>query len=144
VRKQQGFDAAEVDARGGLLAMQPDEAVALWVEGLSRYVPSALTGLPESVRLSIFRVDQFHTELRVAGNYASASAAAAGSQSMESFRDQLSDHPRVVFLGLKSALDTARIEQERNTLRLSVRLTLHQTRYLLGFVSRALRPRVTH
>jgi len=143
-RKQQGFDAAEVDARGGLLAMQPEEAVALWVEGVSRYVSSAALGVPDSVRLSIFRADQFHTELRVAGNYRSASAAAEALQAMESLRQELSDHPRVVFLGLKSAMDTARIEQAANSLRLSVRLTLHQTRYLLGFVSRALRPRVTH
>jgi hypothetical protein len=143
-RKQQGFDAAEVDARGGLLAMQPDESVALWVEGLSRYVSSAVAGVPESVRLSIFRGDQFHTELRVAGNYRSASAAAEARESMESLRRELTDHPRVVFLGLKSAMDAAQIEQAANTLRLTVRLTLHQTRYLLGFVSRALRPRVTH
>ncbi|HKP62781.1 MAG TPA: hypothetical protein VJV78_38860 [Polyangiales bacterium] len=143
-RKQQGFDAAEVEARGGLLAMQPDEAVALWVEGLSRYISSAVTGVPESVRLSIFRVDQFHTDLRVAGNYRSARAASEALQSMESLRLELSNHPRVIFLGLKSAMDAAQIEQSASTLRLSVRLTLHQTRYLLGFVSRVFRPRVTH
>jgi hypothetical protein len=144
VRKRQGFDPAEVDARGGLLAMQPEEAVALWVEGLSRYVSSAVAGLPDSARLSIFRVDQFHTDLRVAGNYRSTSAAADALQSMEGLRQELSDHPRVVFLGLKSAIDAAQIEQAASTLRLSVRLTLHQTRYLLGFLSRALRPRVAH
>ncbi|HKU38319.1 MAG TPA: hypothetical protein VJR89_09230 [Polyangiales bacterium] len=167
-RKRQGFTAEEIEARGGLLAMQPEEAVALWIEGLSRYVPSAslasrraapaseddseesrpsgasLSAVPESVRLSIFRVDQFHTDLRVTGNYGSQRAAAAARDSMEALRRQLSEHPRVIFLGLKSALDAAQIEPVGNTLRLSVRLTLHQTRYLMALVRRALQPRVTH
>jgi hypothetical protein len=42
---------------------------------------------------------------------------------------------------LKSALDRAQIEQAGAALLLNVRLTLHQTRYLLRFVTRALRPR---
>jgi hypothetical protein len=46
-----------------------------------------------------------------------------------------------VFLGLKSALDSAVIEQSGAALLLHVQLTLHQTRYLMRYVTRALRPR---
>jgi hypothetical protein len=121
--------------------MQPDEAVALWVEGLRRYVRNGPGGIPDSVRLSIFKVDQFYTDLAIAGNYTSASEATEALGIMDGLRAELSDHPRVVFLGLKSALDRAQIEQQGKTLRLKVRLTLHQTRYLMSFVRMVLRPR---
>jgi hypothetical protein len=140
-RKGQGFASEEVEARGGLLAMQPDEAVALWVEGLRRYVRNGPGGTPDAVRLSIFRVDQFHTDLAIAGTYASKADAAEALGILDGLRVELSNHPRVIFLGLKSALDSAQIEQQGNMLRLKVRLTLHQTRYLLGFVRNILRPR---
>ena len=141
MRREQGFDAAEVAAEGGLLAMQSKEAVALWVEGVAKYVRGEAEGVPASLRLSIYHVDQFNTELRVRGQYSSAAAAAAALTAMNALRTQLSDHPRVVYLGLKSALDRAQIEQAGSALQLNVRLTLHQTRYLLRFVTRALRPR---
>jgi hypothetical protein len=140
-RKAQGFASDEVESRGGLLAMQPDEAVALWVEGLRRYVRNGPGGIPESVRLSIFRVDQFHTDLAITGNYASKTEASEALGIMDGLRSELSNHPRVIFLGLKSALDSAQIEQQGSMLRLRVRLTLHQTRYLMGFVKNVLRPR---
>jgi hypothetical protein len=140
-RKAQGFPSQEVDARGGLLAMQPDEAVALWVEGLHRYVRNGPGGIPDSVRLSIFRVDQFHTDLAITGTYASTNAAEEARGIMDGLRAELSNHPRVIFLGLKSALDSAEIEQHGTLLRLKVRLTLHQTRYLMAFVKNILRPR---
>jgi hypothetical protein len=140
-RKGQGFATEEVEARGGLLAMQPEEAVALWVEGLHRYVRNGPGGIPDSLRLSIFRVDQFNTDLVIAGSYASKTAAEEALGIMDGLRTELSNHPRVIFLGLKSALDSAQIEQHGNMLRLKVRLTLHQTRYLMGFVKNILRPR---
>jgi hypothetical protein len=56
-------------------------------------------------------------------------------------RRLLSEHPRVTFLGLKSAVDKAQIEQQGASLRLTVKLTLHQTRYLMGYVTRTLKPR---
>jgi hypothetical protein len=141
VRKGQGFASDEVESRGGLLAMQPEEAVALWVEGLRRYVRNGPGGLPDSVRLSIFKVDQFHTDLAIAGNYTSKADATEALGIMDGLRAELSNHPRVIFLGLKSALDSAQIEQQGKTLKLKVRLTLHQTRYLLGFVRMVLRPK---
>lgn len=140
-RAEQGFEQAELAAQGGLLAMQPQEAVALWVEGVAKYVRGEAAGVPKSLRMSIYHVDQFTTELRVRGQYASKTAAADALTAMDALRQSLSDHPKVVFLGLKSALDKAVIEQDGAALRLRVQLTLHQTRYLMKFVARALRPR---
>jgi hypothetical protein len=139
LRSQQGFEQRELEEQGGLLAMQPNEAVALWIEGVPKYVRGELPGVPRSLRMSIYHVDQFNSELRVRGEYPSTDAAAAALVAMEATREQLSNDPKVIFVGLKSALDSARIEQDRSALQLQVRLTLHQTRYLLRYVTRALR-----
>jgi hypothetical protein len=140
-RAEQGFEQRELDAQGGLLAMQPREAIALWVEGVSKYVRGEAEGVPRSLRMSIYHVDQFTTELRVRGQYASPSAAAAAMTAMDALRGRLSDDPSVIYLGLKSAIDRAGITQQGAALALQVRLTLHQTRYLMRYVRRALRPR---
>jgi hypothetical protein len=140
-RAEQGFAQRELEAQGGLLAMQEREAVALWVEGVRKYVRGEAEGVPEALRLSIYHVDQFNTELRVRGQYASPSAAGAAMTAMEALRAKLSDDPKVIYLGLKSAIDRAAIIQEGAALALQVRLTLHQTRYLMRYVTRALRPR---
>ena len=97
--------------------------------------------MPQSVRLSLFPVDQFSTELSVRAQYASVSTAADALELLEAQRHALSDQPRVSFLGLKSAVDKAELTQQGSALRLQVQLTLHQTRYLMGYVTRALKPR---
>jgi hypothetical protein len=140
LRSQQGFDQKELERQGGLLAMQANEAVSLWVEGVGKYVRGEVAGVPSSLRLSIYHVDQFNTELRVRGQYGSAGAAAEALTAMDALRQELSNNARVIFLGLKSALDSAVIEQHGAALALHVKLTLHQTRYLLRYVTRALRP----
>ncbi|HEX4353230.1 MAG TPA: hypothetical protein VHZ95_09955 [Polyangiales bacterium] len=141
LRSQQGFDQKELAQQGGLLAMQAKEAVALWVEDLHKYVRGDVDGVPSAVRLSVYHVDQFNTELRVRGQYESPAAAANALTAMDALRQQLSNHPRVIYLGLKSAMDSAVIEQQGSALALHVRLTLHQTRYLMRYVSHALRPK---
>jgi hypothetical protein len=140
LRTQQGFEAGELAKQGGLLAMQPNEAVALWIEGVHKYVRGEVSGVPSSLRMSIYHVDQFNTELRVRGQYESPAAAAGALTAMDALRQELSNDAKVIFLGLKSALDSAVIEQHGSALALHVRLTLHQTRYLLRYVTRALRP----
>jgi hypothetical protein len=141
LRSQQGFEDRELREQGGLLAMQPAEAVALWVEGVQKYVRGEVAGVPRSLRLSLYHVDQFNTELRVRGQYLSSAAAGEALAAMDALRRQLSDDPKVIFLGLKSAMDSAQIERSGAALTLHVRLTLHQTRHLMRYVTRALRPR---
>ncbi|HET8934694.1 MAG TPA: hypothetical protein VFN67_14695 [Polyangiales bacterium] len=141
IRKGQGVSDAELDRHGGLLAMEEREAVALWVEGAHKYLRSESPAVPESVRLSLFPVDQFNTELSVRAQYRSPQAAAEARAALAALQHELSEHPRVMFLGLKSAVDKAEIEPLGAALRLHVKLTLHQTRYLMGYVTRALKPR---
>jgi hypothetical protein len=139
LRSQQGFESHELAEQGGLLAMLPNEAAALWIEGVPKYVHGDVAGVPRSLRLSIYHVDQFNSELRVRGQYASPTAAADALQAMDALRVSLGNEPKLIFLGLKSALDNAQLEQSGAALHLQVRLTLHQTRYLLRYLTRALR-----
>jgi hypothetical protein len=141
VRKGQDVSSAELERHGGLLAMQEREAVALWVEGAQKYVRSESPGVPVSMRLSLFPVDQFSTELRVRAQYPSAERATEAQAVLEGLRRELSEQPRVIFLGLKSAVDAAEVQQLGAALRLTVKLTLHQTRHLMGYVTRTLKPR---
>jgi hypothetical protein len=140
-RAREGFSKAELEKSGGLLAMRADETVALWVEGVRRYAPGAEQGVPLSMRMSANYLDQFNTELRATGRYESAQAAAAALGVVDEKRKAWLDHPRVQFLGLKSALDTAELQHEGEALSLRMQLTLHQTRFLLAYVSRVLTPR---
>jgi hypothetical protein len=140
-RRAQGWQEKELREQGALLAMQPTEIVALWVEGVPRYVRGDVAGVPRSLRLSVHPVDQFNTELRVRGQYASTADAESALVAMEALRQALSDNAQISFLGLKSALERASIVRDGAALALDVRLTLHQTRYLLRYVTRALRPR---
>jgi len=140
-RRDQGFAAEELEAHGGFLAMREQEAVALWVEGVHKYVRGAAQGVPASLRLSLFAIDQFNLALRVRAQYASPAEASEALAAMERLRVQLSEHPKVTFLGLKSAVDRAQIQPLGAALQLDVRLTLHQTRYLMRYVTRSLRPR---
>lgn len=141
IRKGQGVSNAELDRHGGLLAMEEREAVALWVEGAHKYLRSDSPAVPESLRISLFPLDQFNTELRVRAQYRSAEAAAQAQAALAGLQHELSDHPRVMFLGLKSAVDKAEVEPLGAALRIHVKLTLHQTRHLMGYVTRALKPR---
>jgi hypothetical protein len=141
IRRGQGVSNGELDRHGGLLAMEEREAVALWVEGAQKYLRFESPSVPQSIRLSVFPVDQFSNELRIRAQYPSGERASEALAVLESLRSELSQHPKVIFQGLKSAVDAAQIEQLGAALRLRVKLTLHQTRYLMGYVTRALKPR---
>jgi len=141
IRRGQGVSNSELDLHGGLLAMEEREAVALWVEGVPKYLRIESPAVPQSIRLAVFPLDQFSNELRIRAQYASKERASEAQAVLEGLRPALSEHPRVVFQGLKSAVDAAQIEQLGAALQLRVKLTLHQTRYLMGYVTRALKPR---
>ncbi|HTU60089.1 MAG TPA: hypothetical protein VMF89_16670, partial [Polyangiales bacterium] len=141
IRRGQGVSNGELDRHGGLLAMEEHEAVALWVEGAEKYLRFESPGVPQSIRLSVFPVDQFSNALQIRAHYPSAERAREAQVVLEGLRRELSEHPKVIFQGLKSAVDAAEIEQLGAALRLRVKLTLHQTRYLMGYVTRALKPR---
>ena len=138
-QKQPGMERAEGAA--ALLAMQQDEAVALSVEGARLLLPSGADFLPLGLRLALHHIDEQYARLRIFGYYESAPAAAAAAARIEQLRPAASEHPRVTYLGLKSAVEEATLSQAGRTLTLEARLTLHQTRYLMRMVSKLLQPR---
>jgi hypothetical protein len=139
-----GRDPRMERAKGALalLAMYEGEAAALSVEGVHQYVRGeARKHAPPGLRLSLHHVDEFNADLRAFGYYGSAAKAAAALPYFDALRTSWIDHPRAHYLGVQAALREARFEQEGKLLKLEVRLTLHQVRYLLAYVSKALKPR---
>jgi hypothetical protein len=127
---------------GSLLAMYEGEAAALSIEGLRELVPGGDPGYaPSGLRISLRHIDEYYAALRAYGYYESSKRAEAALPQIEALRGQLSTHPRVSYLGLRTAIDEATIERTADTITIDARITLHQVRYLLTFVSMLLKPR---
>ena len=125
-----------------LLAMYEGEAVALSVEGVAQYARGDKTHAPLGLRLSLREVDELNAELRGYGYYRSVAEAEAALPVFEELRAGWLDHPQVQYLGLRAALEEAKLARDGKTLTLVVgHVTMHQVRYLMGFVSRTLKPR---
>jgi hypothetical protein len=138
--RQRDIDRAP--APGSLLAMYEGEAAALSVEGVRELVPGGDPGYaPSGLRISLRHIDEYYAALRAYGYYDSNARAEAALPEIEKLRSQLATHPRVSYLGLRTAIDEAKIERRGDTIILDARITLHQVRYLLTFVSMALKPR---
>jgi hypothetical protein len=124
-----------------LLAMYEGEAAALSVEGVATYVPSSVDYAPKGLRLSLRHLDEFHAALTAYGYYGSAAEAEHALAQVDALRLSWLDHRQVRYLGLRSALEEAEVTRVGATLMITGKLTMHQTRYLLGYVSRVLNPR---
>jgi hypothetical protein len=135
-------DMEKAPGAAALLAMYEGEAAALSVEGVRGFVGGELAEYaPVGLRMSLRHVDEFNADLRVYGYYESAKRAASALPHVEALRTQMVEQPRVNYLGLRSAVEEATIARAADTITISTRLTLHQIRYLMAFVSRALAPR---
>ena len=137
--RQRGMEKAAGTA--ALLAMYEGEAAALSVEGVRAFVPNDADYAPAGVRMSLRPIDEFTAKLRVYGYYESPARAQSALPRIESLRDRFTDHPRVKYLGLRSAIGEADIQRSDDTIAISTTLTMHQIRYLMAFVSAALKSR---
>jgi hypothetical protein len=124
-----------------LLAMYEGEAAALSVEGARSFVTSPKSYVPLGLRLSLRHHDEFHAKLSAVGYYESPEHAARAAAELDALRRDFVGHEEARYLGLQAAIDEATINAERETVTLDALLTMHQVRYLLGFVSRALSPK---
>jgi hypothetical protein len=141
-RHARQHDIDRAPAPGSLLAMYEGEAAALSVEGVRELVPGGDPGYaPSGLRISLRHIDEYYAALRAYGYYDSSARAEAALPRIETLRKQLATHPRVLYLGLRTAIDEAKIERVGDTITLDARVTLHQVRYLMTFVSMALKPR---
>lgn len=116
------------------------EAVALSIEDSRKFVVGEPPGIPRRARLSVRSLDEMHAGLAVIGQYESKAKATEAKKYLLGVRDKLLDHSQVKFLGLVSALEAAEIQQDGRYLVLDMRLTMHQTRFLLDYLSDIMRP----
>jgi hypothetical protein len=137
--EQPGMEHASGPA--ALLALYEDEAVALSVEGVGQFVEGDVPNVPRGLRISLRHVDEYNAELRARAFYKTAAEAEAAFATTESLRRELADSPRAGYLGLRSAIEEAKFDLSGSTVSVQTQLTMHQTRYLLSFVSKALAPR---
>lgn len=124
-----------------LLAMYEGEAAALSIEGVAQYIRGDKSHAPPGLRLSLHHLDELHAELRGYAYYKTTAQAEAALPVFDALRLSWIDHPQAQYLGLKAALEEAKLAREGKTLTLQATITMHQLRYLLGYVSRALKPR---
>ncbi len=124
-----------------LLAMYEGEAAALSIEGVAQYIRGSKAHAPPGLRISLRHLDELHAELRGYGYYKTAGAAEAALPVYEELRTRWIEHPQAEYLGLKAALEEAKIARDGKTVTVEATVTMHQVRYLLGYVSRALKPR---
>ena len=121
-----------------LLAMYEGEDAALSVEGARAFVVGDGSYVPHALRISLRHLDEFHAEVRVYGYYESTARATSSLDAIDKLRRALAEHPKVMYLGLRSALDEATLSRQPDTLILQSTVTLQQLRYLMAFVQRAL------
>jgi hypothetical protein len=140
-RHQKQAEMEHAPAPRSLLAMYEGEAAALSIEGLREFVAGDDAYVPAGVRVSLRHLDEFNAEMRVYGYYESQKRAQSAMPRLEQLRVELADHPRAIYLGLKSAIEECKIERTRDTVVISTRLTMHQIRYLMALVSNVLRPK---
>jgi hypothetical protein len=135
-------DIDQTPAPGSLLAMYEGEAAALSVEGVRELVAAGADAsyAPSGLRISLRHVDEYYANLRAYGYYESGERAHEALPRIEALRGELGKHPRVAYLGLRTAIDEATIDQRGDTIVVDARITLHQVRYLLTFIAMALKP----
>jgi hypothetical protein len=124
-----------------LLAMYQGEAAALSIEGVAQYIRGDKKHAPPGLRISLRPLDELHADLRGYAYYKTAAAAEAAVPVFDELRAGWIDHPQAEYLGLKAALEEAKIAREGKTVTIEATVTMHQVRYLLGYVTRALKPR---
>lgn len=117
-----------------LLAMYKDEAAALSLEGTHHFVRDRVPWLSPALRISLTPIDEFYVGLRAIGYYDRAARAAAALRQLRQLREGLVDHPRIRYLGLRSAVAEADLNATGDTIDVRLRLTLHQTRYLIAYL----------
>jgi hypothetical protein len=141
-RQSHQSDMEKASGAGALLAMYEGEAAALSVEGVRGFIKGeASSYAPVGLRMSLRHVDEFNADLRIYGYYESPKLAASALPQIETVRTGLIDHPRINYLGMRSAVEEAQIVRAGDTITISTRMTLHQVRYLMAYVSGALKPR---
>lgn len=111
------------------------EAVGLSVDDARKFVVGKPPGIPGRARLSVRSIDEYYAGIAVIGRYENSAKAAAAQAYIEGLRTRLLDHSQVKYLGLVSALTAGKLRHRGRYLILDLKVTLHQARYLLEFVS---------
>jgi hypothetical protein len=123
-----------------LLALEPGALLALEVEGVGRFIRGNTRGVPARLAASVRSNDAGELHVLLDGEFGDAPSAARAKDYWARQRDRFAAHPLVAFAGMRPIFADARIELERETLRVNTRMNQQQARVMLGLIRGALTP----
>jgi hypothetical protein len=123
-----------------LLAMEDGEGLSLEVEGVEQFVRRARRGIP--IRLRVSAVQRGETSLVLRGllAYADQDAASDALDFWQQARDRYARNALVNLLGLGGVLQAAELGRDGADLRITLMLTVEQTRLILSYARELLAP----
>ena len=130
--RMKGPPAGEI--ADGLLAMEENEGLSLEVEGVEQFVRLGQRGIPLRLRAAAIQQDQTTLLLRSTFAYADDSAAADGLDYWKRRAEKWSGNLLVAAAGLSGPLRDAQLEQKGSDLQITLRLSVEQTRIVLGYL----------
>jgi hypothetical protein len=136
-RKDKSIKVHPADA---LLSMEAGEGLSLEVDGVERFVRKAKRGVPIKLRLSALQVPGPKVELRGRMAFENAEKAADALRFWEAVRESYARNALVMLLGLSEPLREGTIEQADDELHLRLRLSVEQTRLIVGYVRELITP----
>jgi hypothetical protein len=127
-------------AADALLALAPDEALALSVEGARLFARGNLRGVPERLEASVRMLEDGTLDVDLRGEFESADAAETAAAYWERNRARFADHPLVAFLGMRAPLADATVRSDEQSVVAHTHVGVQQARVVLGFITNALTP----
>ncbi len=122
------------DIADGLLAMEENEGLSLEVEGVEQFVRLGQRGVPLRLRAAAIQQDEKTMLVRSTFAYADDSAASDGLDYWQRRVEKWSGNLLVAAVGLSGVLRDAQLKQEGSDLQITLRLSVEQTRIVLGYL----------
>ncbi|MCB9635673.1 MAG: hypothetical protein H6721_26440 [Sandaracinus sp.] len=133
-------NAARARGAAALLAMEPDEALSLEVEGARNFLRRGdPTLFPARVSASMRRDGERHVRFFVKARFENVEEAERAEAYWNGQREALAGQTMVALLGFSGPLRDARVERDGSEIEVESQLTLRQVRAILGFLEGAVR-----
>jgi hypothetical protein len=114
--------------------MEENEGLSLEVEGVEQFVRVGQRGIPLRLRAAAIQQDERTLLLRSTFAYADEAAARDGLDYWQRRAEKWSGNLLVAAAGLSGVLRDAQLKQEGSDLRITLTLSVEQTRILLGYL----------
>jgi hypothetical protein len=139
-KASRGRDDPEEDVGAALLALEPDETLALSVEGVRLFARGNLQGIPERLEASVRMLPNGSLDVQARAHFPDEDGAKRAESYWERTRARFADHPLVAFIGMRAPLASAVLQTEGSELQARTQVSAQQARVVLGFIRNAVAP----